>query len=208
MVIVHAALLHNNAGATPMNRRMFVTLPAAMLIATSLAACTTTGPKASASNATKKQEINSGVDATLNRLYTSVPGSRELAGKSKGILVFPSVLAAGFVVGAQYGQGALRIGDSTAGYYSTTTGSFGLQAGAQSKAIVFMFMTQTELDRFRNSKGWTAGADASVAVAKIGANGSVDLNSARQSVVAFVMTNAGLMANLSVEGTKVSELDL
>jgi lipid-binding SYLF domain-containing protein len=179
-----------------------------MLVAASLAACTTTGPKSSASDSSKKQEINAGVDSTLNKLYASVPGSRELAGKAKGILVFPNVLAAGFVVGAQYGQGALRVGDSTAGYYSTTTGSFGLQAGAQSKAVVFMFMTQTELDRFRNSKGWTAGADASVAVAKIGANGSVDLNSARQSVIAFVMTNAGLMANLSVEGTKVSELNL
>jgi lipid-binding SYLF domain-containing protein len=191
-----------------MNLRKFFTLPAAMLVAVSLAACTTTGPKDASSAASKRQEINAGVDSTMTRLYSSVQGSREMASKAKGILVFPSILAAGFVVGAQYGEGALRVGNTTEGYYSTTTGSFGLQAGAQTKAVVIMFMTQNELDKFRNSKGWTAGADASVAVAKIGANGAIDTNTARQSVVAFVMTNAGLMANLSLEGTKVSELNL
>jgi len=69
-------------------------------------------------------------------------------------------------------------------------------------------MTQEALNKFRNSNGWTAGADASVAVAKVGANGTLDTNTAGQSVVAFVMTNAGLMANLSVEGTKITKTDL
>lgn len=191
-----------------MNRRNFVALPAALLLAASLAACTTTGDKSSGSASSKRQEINAGVDSTLSRLYSSVQGSREMANNAKGILVFPSILAAGFVVGAEYGQGALRVGNATQGYYSTTTGSFGLQAGAQSKAVVIMFMNQNELDKFRNSNGWTAGVDASVAVAKVGANGAIDTSTARQSVVAFVMTNAGLMANLSLEGTKVSKLDL
>jgi lipid-binding SYLF domain-containing protein len=191
-----------------MNRRNFVTLPAAMLLATALAACSTTGPKSSASPSTKRQEINSGTDATLNRLYSTVQGSREMANNAKGILVFPNVLEGGFVVGAEYGQGALRVGNATQGYYSLTAGSIGWQAGAQSKAVVIMFMTQEELNKFRNSNGWSAGADASVAVAKIGANGAVDTNTARQSVVAFFLTNAGLMANLSIQGTKITKLDL
>jgi lipid-binding SYLF domain-containing protein len=122
--------------------------------------------------------------------------------------VFPTVLQAGFVVGAQYGEGALRVGNANDGYYSMTSGSIGWQAGAQSRAVVIMFMTQEELNKFRNSKGWSAGADASVAVAKIGANGAVDTNTAKQSVVAFFLTNAGLMADLSIQGTKVTKLDL
>jgi lipid-binding SYLF domain-containing protein len=191
-----------------MNRRNFVTLPAAMLLATALAACTTTGDHSSGSASSKRQEINSGVDSTLSRLYSSVKGSREMANNAKGILVFPNVLAAGFVVGGEYGEGALRTGGTTRGYYRVTTGSIGWQAGAQSKSVVIMFMTQEELNKFLNSNGWSAGADASVAVAKIGANGAVDTNTARQSVVAFAMTNMGLMANATLEGTKVTKLDL
>lgn len=191
-----------------MNRRKFVTIPAALIMTAALAACTTTGNHATGSNTNKRQELNSGADTTLSRLYSSVPGSREMGNRAKGILVFPNVLAAGFMFGAEYGQGVLQVGGAPSGYYSTTTGSFGLQAGAQSKAVIIMFMTQGELDKFRNSSGWTAGADASVALAKIGANGAVDTQTARQAVVAFVLTNAGLMANLTVEGTKINKLDL
>ncbi|ANN69335.1 hypothetical protein BAU08_01900 [Bordetella bronchialis] len=195
-------------GEQAMKRRNFVTLPAALMLATALAACSTTGPGSSGSSTTKRQEINSAVDSTLSRLYSTVKGSREMANNARGILVFPNVLQAGFVVGGQYGEGALRVGNATDGYYSMTSGSIGWQAGAQSRAIVIMFMTQEELNKFRNSKGWSAGADASVAVAKIGANGAVDTNTAKQSVVAFFLTNAGLMADLSIQGTKVTKLDL
>jgi lipid-binding SYLF domain-containing protein len=81
-----------------------------------------------------------------------------------------------------------------------------LQAGAESKALVFMFMTQDALDRFLNGDGWTAGVDASVAVVKFGANGTLDTNTATSAVNAFALTNAGLMAGATVDGTKVSRL--
>ena len=122
------------------------------------------------------------------------------------MLVFPSVLQAGFIVGAQYGKGSLRVGGSTVGYYSTTSGSIGLTAGAQSKALIFLFMTQDALDKFRNSDGWSAGADASVALVKMGANGTIDTTTATKPVEVIVLTNAGLMADVSLEGTKVSRL--
>lgn len=179
-----------------------------------LAGCTTTPmsrtdssatDKSMASNLTKKEKIDAGVTSTLDRLYKTVPGSRDLVNKANGVLVFPSVLAAGFVVGGEYGEGALRVRDKTVGYYNTVTGSFGLQIGAQSKAIIFLFMTQDALDKFRNSKGWTAGVDASVAVVRAGVNGAV--TSANQPVNVIVMTNAGLMANLNVEGSKITKLD-
>jgi lipid-binding SYLF domain-containing protein len=119
------------------------------------------------------------------------------------------LVAAGVVVGGEYGEGALRERGASVGYYKTSTASFGLQIGAQSKAVILMFMTQDALDKFRTTdKGWTAGVDGSVAVAKTGANGSLDTATTSSPIVGFVVTNSGLMANLSFEGTKVSKLDI
>ena len=175
-----------------------------------LAGCTTTPDKnpPAAASASKRESIDASVNATLSRLYSTVPGSRELVGKSRGVLVFPNVLQAGLIIGGQSGNGALRVGGSTVGYYNTSSLSVGLQAGAQSKAIVFLFMTQDALDTFRKRDGWSAGADASVAVVKVGANGAVDTTTATAPVQVLVLTNAGLMGDLSVNGTKVSKLDL
>ncbi|MBN3786242.1 YSC84-related protein [Burkholderia sp. Ac-20353] len=183
---------------------------AVVLGSLALAGCTTTPDKnpPPAANASKRESIDASVNATLSRLYSTVPGSRELVSKSRGVLVFPSVLQAGFIVGGQTGNGALRVGGATVGYYNTSSLSVGLQAGAQSKAIVFLFMTQDSLDTFRKSEGWSAGADASVAVVKVGANGAVDTTTATAPVEVLVLTNAGLMGDLSVNGTKVSKLDI
>ena len=128
--------------------------------------------------------------------------------KARGVLVFPAVVDASLGVGAGYGRGALRVNGRTQAYYSTTAASLGLQAGAQSKAVVHLFNTQQALDKFRNSNGWVAGADATVAFATIGANGSVDTNTIQKPVVGFVLTNVGLEAGASVQGAKVSEIQL
>jgi lipid-binding SYLF domain-containing protein len=192
-----------------MLRRTFIWSTPGSILAVGLAVsgCTTTGTSdASGHQADKRHTIDAGVDSTLARLYTTANGSRELVGKARGVLVFPSVIAAGFWVGGQYGEGSLRVGGSTVGYYSTTTGSIGLQIGAQSKAIIFLFMTEDALARFRNSEGWSAGGDASVAVLKVGANGSIDTTTATAPVEAFVLTNSGLMAGVTLEGTKVTRL--
>lgn len=170
-----------------------------------LSGCTTT-PMSVAGATNKKQEIDAAATSALSRLSTTMPGSRELVSKARGVLVFPSVLAAGLGIGGEYGEGVLRVGGRSVDYYSTVSASFGLQIGAQSKAVIFLFMTEDALNKFRNSQGWTAGVDASVAVVKAGANGDVDLNTATQPVNVFVMTNQGLMANLTIEGTKISKL--
>jgi lipid-binding SYLF domain-containing protein len=145
---------------------------------------------------TEARIVKDRVDTTLARLYTTASGSRELVSKARGVLVFPSVIQAGFWIGGQYGEGALRVGGQTAGYYSTGGGSFGLQIGAQSKAIIFLFMTQDALDRFRNSDGWAVGADATFAVVKVRASSNIDTSTATAPVQAFVLTNAGLMAGV------------
>ncbi|MBJ9897966.1 BPSL1445 family SYLF domain-containing lipoprotein [Burkholderia cenocepacia] len=195
-----------------MQKRNLVLKAAAALIVGSLAltGCTTTPdkPDNAATTASKRQSIDASVDATLSRMYSTVKGSRELVAKSRGVLVFPEVIQAGFIVGGQSGNGALRVGGSTVGYYNTSSLSVGLQAGAQSKAIVFLFMTQQALDEFRGSDGWAAGAGASVALVKMGANGAVDSNTATAPIQVVVLTNAGLMGDVSINGTKVTKLKI
>ncbi len=166
--------------------------------------CTTTGEKAEASGPTARAAMDKNVDETLNRLYTAAPGSRELVQRSAGVLVFPSVVGGSFVVGAEHGKGALREGGRTTGYYSSTGGSIGFQAGGQSKAVIYIFNTTDALQKFKSSEGWTAGADATVAAGKVGANGSVDTETAKQAVVSFILTNVGLEAGASVGANKIS----
>jgi len=168
--------------------------------------CTTTPPVQNESSHMDRHEINNGVDAALTKLYETVPSSREMVRRAKGVVVFPSVLQAGFVVGGEYGKGSLRVGNMTEAYYRLTAGSVGWQIGAQSKAIVVVFMTQDALDKFRNSNGWEVGADATVAVATIGANGDIDNTTAQKPIVGFVTTNAGLMAGVSLQGAKISKI--
>ncbi len=199
-----------------MQKESFVLKAASVVVAGSLllAGCTTTSNQGSptaespGSKSSKRQEINAGVDATLSRMYASVPGSRDLVSRARGVLVFPKVIQAGFVVGGEYGEGALRTGRTTAGYYNLVSGSFGLQAGGQSKAVVFLFMTDDALNAFQSRQGWSVGGDASVALLKMGANGALDTTTATKPVQVIVMTNAGLMADLSLQGMKISPLDL
>jgi lipid-binding SYLF domain-containing protein len=187
-----------------MKKRSFL---AGGLLAVLTTACTTSGTSGG-DPAARRSSIDSSVDAALSKLYGEVQGSRELTAKARGVLVFPSVVSAGLGVGGSYGQGALRVGGRSVGYYSTTAASVGLLAGADSKAVFVLFMTQESLDKFRASSGWTAGADASVTMLKVGANAAIDTQTVQQPIVGFALSNAGLMANLSLDGTKINRLEL
>lgn len=188
--------------------RTLATVTAVAAASVLFAGCTTTRPGDSGTSSSSRTSIDAQVDASLSKLYQAVPGSREMVSKAAGVLVFPSVVGASLGIGAEYGRGALRTGGRTQAYYSTTAGSIGFQAGAQSKAVIYVFNTQESLAKFRASKGWTAGADATVAVANIGANGAIDTNTVRQPVVGFVLTNVGLEAGVSVSGAKITEISL
>jgi lipid-binding SYLF domain-containing protein len=188
-----------------MHKRTFF---ATLGLAAMLAACSTTSPSVSTDPAAARASIDADVRGAMDKLYAQDPGSRELVAKARGVLVFPSVVSAGFVVGGSYGKGAMLVHGRTEGYYSTTAGSVGLLAGAESKAVFFLFMNDESLAKFRESKGWTAGADASVSVIKAGANAGVDTQTMQAPVIGYVLTNAGLMANLSVDGTKITRLEI
>jgi lipid-binding SYLF domain-containing protein len=133
---------------------------------------------------------------------------RDLVGRAQGVLVFPQVVTAGLLVGGSYGQGALRKNNATTGYYSVGAGSVGLMAGAQTKSMYLLFMTQEALQKFEASSGWTVGTDAAVTLADMGAEGRLDTRTAQAPVIGLVRAQSGFMANLSLEGTKVNKLPL
>lgn len=194
-----------------MNRRQFVTRMAGsgLVVATAFTTgCTTTGSDAPTDPAAKRQEIDAGANGAINRLFSTVDGTRELANRAQGILIFPRVLSGGVGIGGEYGEGVLRSRGSSVGYYRTTSASIGATLGGQSKSVVLMFMTPEAYNKFVNSNGWTVGADAGVALAKFGANGKLDTMTGQQPVIGFVQTNAGLMFDISLDGSKISKLSI
>jgi lipid-binding SYLF domain-containing protein len=122
------------------------------------------------------------------------------------VLVFPSVFKAGIGIGGEYGEGALRIRGKTVDYYSTAAASIGFQLGAQSKTVIIVFMTNKALKEFRDSSGWEAGVDGSVALVEFGAGGSIDSTNIKDPIVGFVLDNKGLMFNATLEGSKFTKL--
>jgi len=190
-----------------MNKRLFLTGCTSLAALSLFSSCTTSGPS-SGDPIARRKAIDAEVDRALSQLYEQVRGSRELVASSRGTLVFPNVVSAGFIVGGTHGEGALRRAGTTARYYTMTAVSAGLLAGAQSRAVFYLFMNEDAMKKFEASSGWTVGADASVAMISVGANAQVDTRNAQQPVIGFVLTNAGLMANASLDGTRVAPLNI
>ena len=153
------------------------------------------------------QEIDQKVSETLRVFQQEVNGADLFLNQSAGYLVFPRVIKVGIGLGAETGEGALRVGGATVDYYRTTSGSFGLQLGAQAKSIVIAFMTKESLNKFRNASGWKVGVDGSVALIDLGAGKTIDTQNLKDPVVGFVFGSKGLMYNLTLEGSKFSKLD-
>ena len=158
------------------------------------------------SRAASGPEIDSSVRATLDTFFYKIRGARELANKSVGILVFPSVVKAGIGIGGEYGEGALMIRGQTANYYNTVSASVGFQLGVQERSVIIMFMTESALRQFQNTAGWKAGVDGSVAIITVGVGGSVDTTKVTSPVVGFILDPKGLMYNLTLEGSKISRI--
>jgi len=190
-----------------MNKRKFLIVGASVAALSLLGGCTTSGNN-SGDPAARRAAIDADVQQALNRLYAQVQGSRELVGSARAVLVFPSVVSAGFMIGGSHGVGALQKDGKTVRNFSMTAASVGLLAGARTKSVFYLFMAQDALTRFESSSGWTVGADASVTVINVGANAQIDTRSAQQPVIGFVLTNAGLMGNLSMDGTRITPLNL
>lgn len=165
------------------------------------------GIPSNSAQARTAEEIETKVDKAYDHLYKEAPEAKTLISQAKGILVVPDVVEGGFFIGAEYGEGALQVNGETTGYYSLTSASFGFQFGGQKKDVFLLFMEQAALENFRASKNWKAGIDASVAIVKVGAGGSIDTAKVNEPVVGFIVGRAGLMGGVSLEGSKITELD-
>jgi lipid-binding SYLF domain-containing protein len=162
---------------------------------------------ASSALAASAEKIDREANKALQVFKEQIDGSEVFLNQAAGYLVFPRVIKVGIGVGAETGEGALRVGGQTVAYYRTTSGSIGMQLGAQAKSIVIAFMTRKALDDFRNSQGWKVGVDGSVALIDIGAGKTIDSQNITDPVVGFIFGSKGLMYNLTLEGTKFSKLD-
>jgi len=158
------------------------------------------------SRAASGPEIDANVNATLNQFFAQVRYSRDLANKATAILIFPTVVKAGFGIGGEYGEGELQIHGRNAGYYNIVSASIGFQFGAQARSVIIMFMTDGALGQFRRTDGFKVGVDGSVAIIAIGAGGSIDTNSITKPVIGFIFDQKGLMYNLTLEGSKISRI--
>ena len=151
-------------------------------------------------------EIDARVDQALEELR-EIPAAAQLLRKANGVLIFPRVVKAGFGIGGEYGEGALRIGGESVEYYNTASASIGFQAGGQVKKQALLFMTPAALQEFRDSRNFKVGAEGSVAVATFGVGEEVDNSTARAPIIGFVYGNKGLMYNLTLEGAKFTKID-
>ncbi len=152
-------------------------------------------------------ELNRDATAALRNLYDSEPGVRELGAKAKGILVFPSIIKAGFIVGGQYGEGALFKGGKSVAYYNTVAASYGLQAGAQSFGYALMFMDVESLKYLDKSDGWEIGTGPSVVIVDQGKAKALTTTTLQKGVYAFFFSQKGLMAGLGLQGSKISRIN-
>lgn len=152
-------------------------------------------------------EINQEANATLHSFVNQTPGARELANKAAGILVFPSVVKAGFGFGGEYGEGIMLNQQRVVGYYNLISASFGFQLGVQERSVIIMFMTRDALDQFDRIAGWKVGVDGSVAIITVGIGGSIDTDKITQPVIGFIIDQKGLMYNLTLEGSKISRIN-
>ena len=151
-------------------------------------------------------EIDHDVKSALEKLYGQSASARAMGKKAKGILVFPSIVKGGFMVGGQYGEGALLKGGKTSGYYNTVQVSYGLQAGIQKHGYALFFMTDSAMKWIDKSDGWEIGVGPSIVVVDVGTATSKTTTTLQSEIYAFFFDQKGLMGGLGLQGTKISKI--
>jgi lipid-binding SYLF domain-containing protein len=156
--------------------------------------------------AASAKEIDAKATRALTNLYKTTPGAKELAGKAKAILIFPDIVKAGFMVGGQFGDGALRKGGKTVAYYRSMAGSFGFQAGAQSFGYVLFFMDDESLKYLDQSDGWEVGTGPSLVVLDKGFGKNLSTTTLQKGVYAFIFNQKGIMGGVGIQGSKITKI--
>ncbi len=164
------------------------------------------GTSAPAADSAKAAKLDGEARTALQKLYATTPAAKALAAKAVAVLIFPTVTKAGFVVGGQYGEGALIRGGKTVAYYSTAGASYGLQAGAQQYGYAMIFMHEDALKQLESNEGFEVGVGPSVVVVDEGMAKSTTTKTMNKDIYAFIFGQKGLMAGLGIQGNKISRL--
>jgi lipid-binding SYLF domain-containing protein len=176
----------------------------ALLLVTAVAAVVVTAPRpAVAANAA---EISQDARTALERLYTTNPKAKMLGEKAKAIMVFPSILKAGLIVGGQGGNGALFENGKIIGYYNISAASYGLQAGVQEFGYAMFLMTDGARKYVDKSDGWEVGVGPNIVVMDEGAAKSLTTTTAKDDVYAFIFSQKGMMAGIGIQGSKITKI--
>lgn len=154
-----------------------------------------------------RAQIDSGSRAALNKLVSENAAARAIKGQARATLVFPSIVKAGLGIGGAYGEGELIRNGATVDYYSSFTGSWGLQAGAQSYGYVVFLMNDDAVEYLNESDGWEIGVGPTVVLVNAGVAQNLSTSTLKEDAYAFVFDQKGLMAGVSIEGTKITKLD-
>jgi len=156
--------------------------------------------------AASRAELERDANSALSALYAKYPAAKALSRDAKGILVFPKVLKAGLMVGAESGDGVLKINGKTAGYYNTSGVSYGLQAGAQRYGYALFLMTDSAVSSLGRAEGFEVGVGPSVVVMDDGLANKTTTTTVKSDIYAFIFSQKGLMAGLGVQGNKITKL--
>jgi len=156
--------------------------------------------------ATTPADLNRDSDTALHQLTTTNPSAANIAQHAKAILIFPNIVKAGFIFGAGYGEGELKYGDSVDGYYNSISASWGLQAGAQSYGYIVFLMTDKAVKYVHETHGWEIGTGPTVVVVNEGVAKNLTTSTLKDDAYAYIFDQQGLMASLSLEGTKISHI--
>ena len=156
--------------------------------------------------AATKADLNQDSQAALNQLYASNPTAKAIGAKARAILIFPSIVKAGLVFGGAYGEGELLSHGAVEHYYNSFSGSWGLQAGAQSYGYVVFLMTPKAVKYIHDTQGWEIGVGPTVVVVNEGVARNLSTSTLKDDAYAFIFDQKGLMAGVSIEGTKISRI--
>jgi lipid-binding SYLF domain-containing protein len=158
-------------------------------------------------HAATAEDLQKDAEQALDRLLRINPVAEQLAGSAKATLIFPNIVKAGLVFGGSYGEGVLKVGSRIEGYYNSVSGSWGLQAGAQSYGYVVFLMTDAAVNYLRETNGWELGVGPTVVLVDEGVAKNLSTSTLQDDAYAFIFNQQGLMAGISIEGTKISRIE-
>jgi len=162
---------------------------------------------ASGASESTAEDLNRDAAQALQNLYKTNPVALDISKHARAILVFPNIVKAGFVFGGSYGEGVLTTGPTVDGYYNSVSASWGLQAGAQSYGYVVFLMSHKAVKYIHNTHGWEIGVGPTVVVVNEGVAKNLSTSTLKDDAYAFIFDQQGLMASLSIEGTKISHIN-